>query len=204
MIKNMTSAEEFETDIKTSVNTMEAKALVAASPAVAVLQILFIDKFTDILINKDSFNKVHLFLSKNSLYISRREKKYLLHIYVKAIASNFIDITKLNSCLSTIDLKKAAQRFISVNNMLKAKILKKHKTEKISAYIPPQRIELSVQDKINQLKATVQIGFGLDSKITIKKIRRCDVLLDDNTKQSAPRSKNILYAAGWSLKDYKE
>ena len=47
----------------------------------------------------------------------------------------------------------------------------------------------------------VQIGFGLESKVKIPRVRTSDVVKDAHTTATKEQDKHILYAAGWSLSE---
>ena len=61
--------------------------------------------------------------------------------------------------------------------------------------------DASPRERLRDLRIGVRIGLGLQSKVTLPKIRREDVSIDKQTRNKNQFDKHILYAAGWSLSD---
>ena len=93
------------------VETQKLKTPEVLNSADDVLLVLFIDEFTNIILNKDNFNKIYSFLLSNRLLLSRKQNKELLKIYNTALKSNFLNFLNLSDYISSIDLNSASQRF---------------------------------------------------------------------------------------------
>ncbi len=97
-------------------------------------------------------------------------------------------------------------RFLHKEKTNDQKVKYRKKTGQNKAAHEPSLIfdKPSTKDKIEQIRGTVQIGFGLESKVKTARVKRVDVLLDDKTMPVKSSDKSIIYAAGWSLKDTKD
>jgi hypothetical protein len=67
---------------------------------------------------------------------------------------------------------------------------------------PKEKCRCTVKlKKYPEIVKPVQIGFGLESKVKIPRVRSSDVVKDPHTTAAKEQDKHILYAAGWSLSE---
>lgn len=55
--------------------------------------------------------------------------------------------------------------------------------------------------KLAKSNKTGRIGLGLESTFKPKRIKRSEVVLDEQTSTTEGKDKSIIYAAGWSLSE---
>lgn len=166
----------------------------------------FLEYFISASVNKAGLDVFFENISMLGLRLSKTDKKKLWQIYNSIIEKNFLDVTTLSEELGTINLVSALNRFLHKEKTNDQKVKYKEKTRKNKVAHKPSLIfeKPSTKDKIEQIRGTIQIGFGLESKVKIARVKRVDVLLDDKTMPVKSSDKSIIYAAGWSLKDTKD
>lgn len=166
----------------------------------------FLEYFISASVNKAGLDVFFKNISMLGLRLSKTDKKKLWQIYNSVIEKNFLDVTTLSEELGTINLVSASIRFLHKEKTNDQKVKYRKKTGQNKAAHEPSLIfeKPSTKDKIEQIRGTVQIGFGLESKVKTARVKRVDVLLDDKTMPVKSSDKSIIYAAGWSLKDTKD
>ena len=163
-------------------------------------------KLIELIVNKESFGRMHSFLTKNQLLISSKTKKKLKTRYTESIESNLLDANEIISFISKIDFELANKNFLQRKERRKAsrKNKKKINHNKLRPLVNHLGAQMTTQDKIEQLRATSSIGLGLNSNQKLLRVMSSEVRLDKNTTIDDKYDKSILYAAGFSLKNNSE
>lgn len=93
-------------------------------------------------------------------------------------------------------------RFQRINNKNRNKILGiSDKDKEIGRAL--KRAQPSVEEYVSSMADVPKIGFGLESEIKIRKVKRDEVFLDEHTSSQHDNESKYpaIYPAGWSLKE---
>ncbi|MGF1689612.1 hypothetical protein L4C35_00015 [Photobacterium kagoshimensis] len=175
--------------LHTLIGRYEAGGLVEISDVIGVIS------------NERSMSSYNSFLAKltssNQFILSKKEKLKIRNFYgkVKSLpVSKRVNITilgELKTLIDSIDFEEAKKR------KLKRAIHKRvRKSAKKKSY---QIKKPTIEDIIESRKNLPRIGLGLESVITLPKVKSEDVVIDLHTEQKNTKDKHILYVAGWSL-----
>ncbi|EGQ8127139.1 hypothetical protein P3553_23090 [Vibrio parahaemolyticus] len=133
---------------------------------------------------------------------SKQEKKNIRQFYemIKrhppSERFSYLVLGRLEVLIESLDFESAEKRIKQKNN---------YKSKKRSIKPPPTKLQQpSIQDIIESRKNLTSIGMGLDSVISLPKIKSEDVVIDAHTQRKSVEDKHILYAAGWSLRELKD
>ncbi|MDN3490527.1 MULTISPECIES: hypothetical protein [unclassified Pseudoalteromonas] len=176
------------------------KQKVIAAHKAELAELLF-EKLIETIINKESICKFYSYLRACQCRLTPVIRKNIRAKHQKAINSNSLDIIDLKNFIKSIDLEVAKKRFIEHENkkLIRRSKPKPKKRKETKPYKTPKTRKVSIEEKIEQLKATSTIGLGVESSFKIPKVRSSEVVIDKNTINHHIRDKSILYAAGWSL-----
>lgn len=133
---------------------------------------------------------------------SKQEKKNIRQFYemIKrhppSERISYLVLGRLEVLIESLDFESAERRIKQKNNC---------KPKKKSIKKTPRKFQQpSIQEIIESRKNLTSIGMGLESVISLPKIKSEDVVIDVHTQRKNAEDKHILYAAGWSLRESKD
>jgi hypothetical protein len=163
-----------------------------------------ISKVIDLVLVKTNYEKIYSVFKFAKLRLSNSERKILRNFITLSLSKNFLDSSGFADFLRSIDFDQARTFYQVQKEKARHKRASKRAKRKKSlghskVYQAPKRPKVSASEIIGNHKDRVKIGLGLESIISIKRIKADEVVLDKNTDKLKIKDKSILYAAGWSI-----
>jgi hypothetical protein len=164
-----------------------------------------VSKVISLVVAQADYGKIFSEFAVAKLWLASSEKKTLRSYVDLSRIENFLDLTHFSTFLNSIDFDSARTRSQERKAMMlhrkkKQRAKGKNRLRKGKGYQAPKRPKVTAEEILANNKDRIKIGLGLESIISIKRIKANEVVLDKNTDKLNIKDKSILYAAGWSIK----